>query len=362
MGKVIFKRHKRSRDLETISSFPFEGDHSEEDLHKFLELEPSLIARGVGTGDPLPTMVIGSHLKLDDGELDLLLVDSEGELTIAELKRGRTPREVVAQVLDYASQLEEIGFYRLADYGVDWDTAIENLNQEMTETDSLDYDRLRVSFQRPRLLVVAFEIDPVTLRITEYLRSRGLPIYCVEFEYFSDQDYEYFYPELIGVNEVQKIVQQDETDTQREYRSIWKDLLGRFKEQMPGVTSRSAPNGPYSSIPIGITHAHLEWWIHSLNKDDGWFEVGLHFENQQKEKNLAAVNWIQNKRDAVREILGEEPVYEDDWGTRWARVYLRKEAPEVNQEVKDWALEKMLVFYDLVEELEVVAELRRLGW
>lgn len=30
-------------------------------------------------------------------------MNSEGDLTVIELKRDRTPREVVAQVLDYAS-------------------------------------------------------------------------------------------------------------------------------------------------------------------------------------------------------------------------------------------------------------------
>ena len=34
---------------------------------------------------------------------DLLGIDSEGNLVIVELKKGRTPREVVAQILEYAA-------------------------------------------------------------------------------------------------------------------------------------------------------------------------------------------------------------------------------------------------------------------
>jgi len=36
------------------------------------------------------------------GRIDLLAIAPDGALVIIEIKRGRTPREVVAQALDYA--------------------------------------------------------------------------------------------------------------------------------------------------------------------------------------------------------------------------------------------------------------------
>jgi RecB family endonuclease NucS len=39
----------------------------------------------------------------------VLGLDSEGVLHILELKRDRTPRDVVAQALDYASWVQELG-------------------------------------------------------------------------------------------------------------------------------------------------------------------------------------------------------------------------------------------------------------
>lgn len=52
-------------------------------------------------------MVVGRQVTTAFGKLiDLLAVDAEGNLTVVELKRDRTPREVVAQVLDYASWVE----------------------------------------------------------------------------------------------------------------------------------------------------------------------------------------------------------------------------------------------------------------
>jgi len=40
--------------------------------------------------------------------IDLLCMDSEGTLVIVELKRDKTPREVTAQALDYASWVKTL--------------------------------------------------------------------------------------------------------------------------------------------------------------------------------------------------------------------------------------------------------------
>jgi RecB family endonuclease NucS len=42
------------------------------------------------------------------GRIDLLAIAPDGGLVLIELKRERTPREVVAQALDYASWVENL--------------------------------------------------------------------------------------------------------------------------------------------------------------------------------------------------------------------------------------------------------------
>lgn len=52
----------------------------------------------------LDMMVIGRQVTTDfGGRIDLLGIDVDGNIVIVELKRDRTPREIIAQVLDYAS-------------------------------------------------------------------------------------------------------------------------------------------------------------------------------------------------------------------------------------------------------------------
>jgi RecB family endonuclease NucS len=54
-------------------------------------------------------MIIGHQENtLDKGRIDLLAIAPDASLILIELKRDRTPREVVAQALDYASWVDDL--------------------------------------------------------------------------------------------------------------------------------------------------------------------------------------------------------------------------------------------------------------
>jgi hypothetical protein len=361
MGGVLFMRRKGSHELRRIVARPFHEVRTEEDLHRFLEADPSLIARGISEGEPLPTIVVASHLKLDRGELDLLLLDAEGEVKVAELKRGRTPRSTVAQTLDYAAQVTSLGFQGLAERDVDWDAALEDLNGRGEAAQDLDADKVRLRLQRPRLLIVAYEIDEATDHIAEFLRGMGVPVYCIEFEYFSDDDYEYYYPRVIGAEEVRQIKEGELTPAQRRNLDLWETLLDGFNKQRPGVTRRRPSKDSWLGLPVGLGRAHLEWSLHGRDPQSRWFEVGFHLEHTETAKNLSALEWLRAQREKLEGVVGEELQFEE-WGERWARVYARLDATEIDENLEQWAVQAMVRFYDAVEQLDVVAQLRKLGW
>lgn len=69
---------------------------SERDLEDLLAQDPALLGEAL--------LVIGRQVHTPHGKfIDLLALDAEGTVHVLELKKDRTPRDVVAQVLDYGS-------------------------------------------------------------------------------------------------------------------------------------------------------------------------------------------------------------------------------------------------------------------
>ena len=86
-------------------------------------------------------LIIGRQVLTNLGSLiDLLGLDTFGNTVIIELKRGKTPRETVAQLLEYAS------FNKTS-----------------------------------KLVIVAQDISLPIRQTALYLRKKGIDLYCMEF-------------------------------------------------------------------------------------------------------------------------------------------------------------------------------------
>ena len=101
---------------------------------------------------------------------------------LIELKRDRTPREVVAQALDYASWVEQLGAEDIAAiykrFKKDADLAADFCQYFGL---SLDEDALNQSHQ---IIIVASGLDASTERIVAYLSERDIPINALCFQVF----------------------------------------------------------------------------------------------------------------------------------------------------------------------------------
>ena len=60
--------------------------------------------------------LVGRQTPTDGGPLDLLGVDEDGRLVVFELKRGTLSRDAVAQIIDYASYLDDMDLDALAEH------------------------------------------------------------------------------------------------------------------------------------------------------------------------------------------------------------------------------------------------------
>lgn len=135
-------------------------------------------------------MLIGRQLPTSYGKfIDMLAMNAAGELVVIELKRARTPREVVAQILDYASWVEKLSYEEIANI-----YSIRNPGRKLEEAfdDAFGISLPEQINQSHELIIVASELDPSTERIIDYLSDNyGVPINAVFFRFFRDEGRDY---------------------------------------------------------------------------------------------------------------------------------------------------------------------------
>ena len=116
------------------------------------------------------------------GIVDLIAVAPDGSLVLIELKRGQTPRDVVAQSLDYASWVKELeiaeisALYAEFSDGGDLATAFQERFHAKLEEHEWN--------QSHQIVIVAAELDDSTERIAEYLNEAGVAINVLCFQVF----------------------------------------------------------------------------------------------------------------------------------------------------------------------------------
>jgi len=143
-------------------------------------------------------MVIGRQVYTDYGKyIDLLAIDRDGNLIVLELKKNKTPREVVAQLLDYASWIKNLAEDEIASI---FDNYIKKYHPDRCDI-SLDetfltYFKLKDMPEElnetHQLVVVASNLDESTERIVSYLsEEHQVPINAVFFRVFKDGEREY---------------------------------------------------------------------------------------------------------------------------------------------------------------------------
>ena len=163
---------------------PFNAEHDESVLENWLEENPK------GILEDSDVLIIGRQVRTTlGGFIDLLGVDRQGDMVIIELKRDKTPRETVAQALEYASFIEGLDFAGLEDICCSY------MNDETLNLTEFHRDRFglgsddAVAFNKDqRMVLVGQRISPEIRQTALFLGSKGVRVTCVEFTYFQTED------------------------------------------------------------------------------------------------------------------------------------------------------------------------------
>lgn len=158
----------------------FQDEHQETILETWLANNPDKI---IENGNLL---IIGRQVTTNLGSfIDLLAIDRQGDLVVIELKRNRTPRETLAQALEYTSFGEKLGYEQLEDIlrSYTGDEAA-NLAQYHREYFDLATDEAVVFNNDQRIVIVGQKITPEIRQTSTFLRNKGVRVTCLEFTFF----------------------------------------------------------------------------------------------------------------------------------------------------------------------------------
>lgn len=158
---------------------------AEDKLEDILDQDLSILNPGL--------LLIGRQVPTAYGKfIDLLALDSDGKVVVIELKRDRTPRDVVAQVLDYGSWVRELEDENIASIFRSYlakyrpERAEVSLDQAFCEHFGVDEMPEQLNAEH-ELIVVASELDASTERIVAYLSDEyGVAINVVFFRFFRE--------------------------------------------------------------------------------------------------------------------------------------------------------------------------------
>lgn len=161
--------------LESIDiSLAQAGRKEVEDLEKWIKDNPIILGQDI--------LIIGEQVRTKSGPLDLLGIDKSGNLVIIELKRDRLPREVIAQALDYVSDISTWDLDKVNEECIKFsESSLEDYLNENFE--DIELEDLKVN-ENQRLLLVGFSIDEPLERMIEWLSNNfGVGLNAVILKY-----------------------------------------------------------------------------------------------------------------------------------------------------------------------------------
>jgi hypothetical protein len=148
----------------------------EQYLEEWIETDPEFLQVGL--------TIVGKQISVEGGRLDLLAIDPQGRWVIIEIKREQLRREVIAQIIDYASSLaampDEEFSRKIDDYLQSKGTSIKELLDNRDAHEVLEIDNREFL-----LFVVGTKKAPGLGRMVSFLSERfNIPISLVTYDVY----------------------------------------------------------------------------------------------------------------------------------------------------------------------------------
>ena len=161
----------QGKDLQEIDQ---ESLNDEQRLEDWVVKDPGILG--------IDVLLIGRQITTATrGRIDLLAIDDEAILVVLELKRDKTPREIVAQALDYASWVKDLSYEEI-------EAIAKNFTGKplpQAFSDHYGFSIPQTVNANHSMVILASELDDSSERIVEYLvEEYGVPINVLFFTFF----------------------------------------------------------------------------------------------------------------------------------------------------------------------------------
>ena len=328
MSDIIFivdPVNKQPSKIEPVS-FSDIGIKERQDLEEWIKNYPELL------GEKL--LIISSEFdKFDnsDRRLDILALDSDGFLVIAELKLDANRSLADQQAIRYAAFCSTMTMNDIVKIYADYiGSSLEEASEKICEF--LEADELPELGNSPRIILAAGSFyDRELTSCVLWLRNFKIDISCVELTPYRMQNSSQIIlvpriiipvPEIKNhqiLVERKEELQLEKAKQKSQLKRLWQAISKEFRALGTQFGSISESSGLYQQIRFSDNpRNHYEWFI---MKRDSCLSVALHFENPDKDENLRLLSLIKIDEERIRRDIGLE--FRADLARKWAQVEFR---------------------------------------
>jgi RecB family endonuclease NucS len=355
---MIISYSKINKQINTLTETTFAdyGILERQDIETWVENYPDILSE-----EERFYIITTEYDKFDktNERLDILAIDETGTLTVIELKRDSSGKDVDLQAVKYAAYCSTLTFKQIVEENVIYQTkkGVKKSSEEVSKEimkfiSNPEFEELN---GKPRIVLVAREYTPEVTSTVLWLRKFEINISCVRFKpYILDTETIVFESSvIIPLPEAKDFQIESEkrsnndtlNRTQEEYLAFYIRIMENIQDKITLPLEYPKPISSYQ-IRTSVSGIHFEWAFHGRPRNS--FGVEIHFEKGVKAENEKNFNEVIKFKDELEKATGETVIEDINWISRWSRIYIEKKQGNIDEDLIKWAVDKMVIFVNII--------------
>jgi len=327
------------------------GRRETDDLERWIKNSPEVLGNDV--------IIIGEQIMTKRGPLDFLGIDKSGNLIVIELKRDKLHREVLAQAIDYASNIATWDAEKIDNECEKYTgKTILDLLGENFDLDEETLEEISVN-NTQKILLVGTGVDESLERMIGWLSDNydvGINVLLLTYTKTSNGD-----EILARTTIIPEEVEQEKSHRHQKKihaerhilrKEFWTQLLEKIN-QRSNIFSRISPN-IYSWIGTGAGKSGISYNFVINNK---WGDAEIYFDagKDSKELNKERFDKLFEHKREIEEKMGQGLIWERLDHRRACRISIKSDAGNLRDKeswdrIQEIMINLMLKLIDATKE------------